>query len=263
MLFQIDQQICQSTKYMEVFLQHTHEKNLRNLSLFPTFIFYGLPGTGKTSAANLIYEDLKNRHNIDKYLLRFHDFSSSNFGESSKNIAEYFGKIKEEIHKNNSIAYIFADELDSFTTSRTSNHNDAISRILLTFNQCIDEVITSSLAYKIILVATSNNQKAIDPSVLRRFCFHINFDIRLTKELLGKFIYQLTKEKITDEILLEIYNIYKRKEFTLGEIKRICAINFIENITSKNTVNITPNLFENTLSAYELNHQQGKRNGNR
>lgn len=262
MLFHIDQQICKSTKYMEVMLQRTHEKDLRDLSLFPTFLFYGLPGTGKTSAANLIYEDLKKNHNIDKYLLRFHDFSSSNFGESSKNISQFFKKIKGEINTNDSIAYILADELDSFTTSRVSNHNDAVSRILLTFDQCIDELITSDLAHKIIIVATSNNHQAIDPSVLRRFCFHINFDITLTKEQLGEFISRLTKKSIKDEILLVIYNTYKEKKFTLGEIKRICAINFIECVISKNALDITPNLFEDTLSAYELNCQQGEINGN-
>lgn len=254
-LYCLDDKIEKLYKSCRVFLSSdsTEISNLSNLSIFPTFLFNGYPGTGKSSVASILYEKLKNEYNIDIARLNIDELISHNFGESSSNLRAYFHNKKEEIKDNKSFYFIIIDELDSFTINRHQNDNDSIKRILLTFNTIIDELVRSGEIYKFIIIATTNIKEVIDTSVLRRFYFKEDFNIELNENDFVKLLKELgglTGIGIEGS-LSEIFQIYKKKKYTLGELKSIYSKMYFNTMISKenNFINI------DDFSDYQTYHE--------
>jgi AAA ATPase central domain protein len=261
-IFGLNDKILKIEKYCEKFLKE-EEDNFRiikkKFSIIPTFLFYGLPGTGKTTIANEVYKKLKKNYNIDLYFLQIDELISYNFGESSKNMRNFFEKIRDEIEKNNSFAYIIIDELDSFTVNRYQNDNESIKRILLTFNSIIDNFFQQEEFNKIIIVATTNMEDSLDTSILRRFFFHENFNITLDKKEFFNFLNEINKilncfyfENIKDKL----FKIYQEKKFTLGELKTI----FIHLYMEEKKLDLK--IFTEKESFFEMNQRERKEEKN-
>lgn len=230
-LYGVDEILKLYSSYCELIVDNSGEMRdkFKQLSIIPTFLFYGLPSTGKTSVANQIYNELKRKHNIDYYSLRMDQITSYNFGESSKNLIEFFDNVKEDMKKNKSKAFIIIDEIDSFTINRYNCDNDSIRRILLTFNKIIDELIQSNDIYNMIIIGTTNVLESIDTATLRRFYFKQDFDYILAESQFKEYIDELceiTEFKCND--IKDFYSIYQNKHFTLGEIKRFFAEQFLK-----------------------------------
>lgn len=248
-------------KYCKLFLEANDEFELmrKELSIIPTFLFWGLPGTGKTTFAHEIYKELKKTYNIDLYLLNMESLLSYNFGESSKNLVEFFEKIENDISKNNSLAFVLIDEVDFFTLNRHQENADAIKRVLLTFNKIVDKLLFDNFINKIIIVGTTNLKDSLDVSVLRRFYFHENFDICLKQENLIELIERLSKivPKYRKTDVEELFEICSEKKYTLGEIKNILAQNYLKSKIS-NTSIMNIETFKKRESSYDiLNKQKG------
>lgn len=252
-IFGLDEIKSKVIQYCRVLMSNDEKLKIaqKRLSITPTFLFYGYPGTGKTTLANEIYEELKGDEingNIDKYILKIDEMLSSSFGESSKNLIDSFMKIKSEIEKNNSRAFIIVDELDFFTSNRFSNNNDSIVRVLLTFNQIIDSLIRENTIDKMIIVATTNIRENIDTSILRRFLFHQNFNITLEEREFRLYLDELCNiaeiEKIQN--VNQLYSLYKKKKYTLGEIKSIFSNIFMK-------IKINPNFNMNFQTILDCN----------
>lgn len=264
LLYGLDPKIDKIEKYCLKFLQNELDFDIakQKLSITPTFLFYGLPGTGKTTTANKIYKKLKKDFDINLYYLRIDDLISHNFGESSKNLINFFNKIEDELNENdNSYAFVIIDELDSFTVNRFQNDSESIKRILLTFNKIIDEMFMKGIINRTILIATTNMEESIDTSVLRRFFFYENFNMTLTKEEFCEFIEEIKKlsnifKKIEGEEKQRLYSIYREKKFTLGEIKTIFAHLYMENIVIDECTEINLEIFEQKESFYQLINKQ-------
>lgn len=254
-LYCLDDKIEKLYNSCRVFLNSDSTKisKLSQLSIFPTFLFNGYPGTGKSSVASILYEELKKKYNIDIARLNVDELISHNFGESSSNLRAYFQSKKEEIKNNNSYYFIIIDELDSFTINRHQNDNDSIKRILLTFNTIIDELVRSDEIYKFIIIATTNIKEIIDTSVLRRFYFKEDFNIELDENDFVKLLKELGDLTDIDieGSLSEIFQIYKQKKYTLGEVKSIYSKVYFNTMISKenNFINI------NDFSDYQTYHE--------
>ena len=110
-LYGLDSKIDKFYEYCRTFINDDSyvQKKIAELSILPTFLFHGYPGTGKSSAASLIYSKLKEEHNIDLKRLRIDELISFNFGESSKNLIKYFEEINSDIKKNKSHCLIIMD----------------------------------------------------------------------------------------------------------------------------------------------------------
>lgn len=266
-LFGLDKIKDKVIKYCKVLMSTDNKYEIikRRLSITPTFLFYGYPGTGKTSLANEVYEILKEDNeygNIDKYILKIDEMLSSNFGESSKNLISKFNEIRDEIKNNNSRAFIIIDEIDYFTNNRFENNNDSITRVLLSFNQIIDDLIRSGEIDRMIIIATTNIKQNIDTSILRRFFFHEDFNIILEKEKFSEYLnelFKITNIEISNDIG-ELYKIYTNKKFTLGELKKIFSRLYMDKQIG---IKFDENLIEiirNTVSYHEiiLKQQGGK-----
>ena len=239
-LYGLDTKIEIIYKYCKIFIELDKNKKrlhkFKELSIYPTFLFYGYPATGKSSVANLIYKKLKEEENIDIYKLNIDELLSSNFGESSHNLRDYFNQIKKDIKTNNSYAFIIMDEIDSFTINRSQNENESVKRVLLTFNTIIDELIQTDEIFKYIIISTTNLKESLDISILRRFYFKEDFNIVLNDKEFKKFIielYKLIDKEFSDKEYEEIYAIYTNKKYTLGEMKSIFSRYYIDNIIEK------------------------------
>lgn len=123
---------------------------------------------------------------------------SCEFGKSSNNLLNFFDNIAIETKENQSTAFILIDELDSFTVNRYREDCSAIKRVLITFNKLIDQIYTENYFEKEpIIIGTSNIKEDIDTSILRRFYFHENFNIKISEENLQELINRL---KLMDHI---------------------------------------------------------------
>lgn len=255
-LYGLDDKIEQLYKLCEVFLNsdETHIKKLSQLSIYPTFLFNGYPGTGKSSVASIIFERLKNEYNIDLNRLNIDELISHNFGESSSNLRSYFNNKKKEIEENNSYCFIIMDELDSFTVSRHQNDNDSIRRILLTFNTIIDELVRSNDIYRFIIIATTNIKEYIDTSILRRFYFQEGFNIEINESDFKILLAELaTLANVTVEgSLSDMFKNYKQKRMTLGELKSIFSKGYINNLINGGKSCICYNDFSEFKTFHEL-----------
>lgn len=256
-LYGLDNRIEEIYNYSKIFLELKEErlKKFKELSIYPTFLFYGYPATGKSTVSNIVYAKLKEEHNIDIYRLNIDELLSSNFGESSKKLREYFKSIEKEIEKHESHAFIIMDEIDSFTLNRSSNDNESIKRVLLTFNTIIDELIRTNKIFKYIIISTTNLKDSLDTSILRRFYFKEDFNIELDKKEFDKFLEHISKTidlKINDDEKDKLFDIYKNNHYTLGEVKSIFSRYYIDSIISKNDISILFKKFSEYQTFYKI-----------
>lgn len=168
-------------------------------------IFYGPTGTGKTMAAYCI------AHELDKplFIVNLSSIISSKLGETSRNLNYVFQVAQERD------AIIFLDELDFFAMTRDSiqDHGEA-RRALLSLLQILDLI-----PQDLIVIAATNLIESVDPSILRRFGFRLEFKIP-TKHDIEKFITQLKesyKLPITNRELPSIVRYFSKHSY--GDIR--------------------------------------------
>lgn len=265
LIFGLDNKISKIKKYCTEFLKNEGEFAIakEKLSITPTFLLYGLPGTGKTTIAYEIYQELRKEFNIDLKCLRIDDLISHNFGESSKNLIDFFKQIEVDIKENSSFAFVIIDELDSFTVNRFQNDSESIKRVLLTFNTVIDEMFINGTINNIVLIATTNMKESIDTSVLRRFFFHEDFNVTLNKNDFFEFVDEVKSvSPVFESIDLNgkemLYEIYKEKRFTLGEFKTIFAHLYMEIKSDADHEKLKLDVFSEKESFYEIITKQQK-----
>lgn len=256
-LYCLDEKLDLLYKYCKVFMEldEIEVSKFSKLSIYPTFIFDGFPGTGKSTAANIIYQNLRRNYNIDIARLNVDELISHNFGESSSNLREYFKNKSNEIKENNSHCFIVMDEVDSFTLNRRKNDNESVKRILLTFNTIIDELIRSKEIYRYIIIATTNVKESIDTSILRRFFFKEDFNIELDEKIFRHFLMDLSdliEIKIEDCSFNEIFELYKQKKYTLGEVKSIFSRLYLDNLVTGKMEKVSRKCFSEYRTFYEI-----------
>lgn len=169
---------------------------IQNGTEMSKFLFYGVPGSGKTESANQIARLL------DREILyvRLEELVDSRLGETSKNVVKLFDEIN---HLNYNRVLIIFDELDSLVLNRTgSNDLREMGRVTSTFIRELD-----SLSSRFCIIATTNLIDSFDKAVIRRFDATVSFDRYTKADLID----------IADE-LLSIYlkkSIHSRQDLRL------------------------------------------------
>ncbi|MHC5305760.1 AAA family ATPase [Bartonella sp. LJL80] len=135
-----------------------------------SFLFVGLPGTGKSAFARHLAERL----GMDVMHQRASDLLNMYVGESEKNIARAFQKAAE------SNQFLIIDEADSLLYNR----QDATRSWEVTQ---VNEMLTWMESHPLPFAATTNFSDRLDPAVFRRFLFKVKFEAMTSTQIAMAF----------------------------------------------------------------------------
>lgn len=155
-----------------------HREYLREIGLHDIgkLLFVGPPGTGKTSVARALSEQLS----IPFVEVKLSMITDQYLGETAKNIDRVF-----LLAKKLNPCILFIDELDFVAKARTSDENAAIKRAVNTLLKAIDEV--SLVEHGVLLIAATNHPRMLDSAAWRRFDEIVHFplpDLEMRKDIL-------------------------------------------------------------------------------
>ena len=180
------------------------------------FLFYGVPGTGKTESAFQIARLL----NRDILFVNLEQLIDSRLGESAKNVLKLFDEINHLIY--NRVIVVF-DELDALVLNR-DNNNDLreMSRVTSSFIRSLDQ-----MSSQIVIIATTNIIDQFDKAILRRFDSVISFDryskqdlIDVADEILSSAVSKYSNTRKDVRLFNKILNIIPSIPYP-GEMKQI------------------------------------------
>ncbi len=148
-------------------------KAVLNKSGLSKFLFYGVPGSGKTESSFQIARLL----NRDILYVSAEQLIDSRLGETAKNVALLFDEIG---HLPYSKVVVLFDEIDSLALDRI-NKNDLreMGRVTSAFLKGLD-----TLNENIIIIATTNLYQNLDKAMIRRFDATVSFDRYLKDDLI-------------------------------------------------------------------------------
>jgi SpoVK/Ycf46/Vps4 family AAA+-type ATPase len=129
-------------------------------------LFVGPPGTGKTSVARALSEQLS----IPFVEVKLSMITDQYLGETAKNIDRVF-----LLAKKLNPCILFIDELDFVAKARTSDENAAIKRAVNTLLKAIDEI--SLVEHGVLLIAATNHPRMLDSAAWRRFDEIVHFPL--------------------------------------------------------------------------------------
>lgn len=209
------------------------EDNIYNINAPRGLIFYGLPGTGKTTIA----KSLAKKANIPIFVISYGDISSKWVGESEKNIDKLF---KSAIAMSPSMLVI--DEIDSFAPNRKTNGQDYNIKFVNQLLTSLDEAFKKN----VIVIGTTNSIDRIDSAIIRPGRIDNHLEIKLpNKNLLkeiSKFYIKKYNLNFSNDLNIDkivsylsgfsqsaIYNLFgKIREIAIRENKKIININDFE-----------------------------------
>ena len=143
-----------------------HRDYLANIGLreIGKLLFVGPPGTGKTSTAQALAQDM----DLPFVEVKLSMITSQYLGETAKNVDKTF-----EVAKRLSPCILFIDEFDFVAKTRRSDEHAALKRAVNTLLKSIDNI--SLIEDDVLLIGATNHPDQLDDAAWRRFDEIINF----------------------------------------------------------------------------------------
>lgn len=169
-------------------------------------LFCGLPGTGKTMAAEVIAQTLQ----LDLYRIDLSQVVSKYIGETEKNLDRIFTAAA------NSNAILLFDEADALFGKR-SEVQDAHDRYA---NIEIGYLLQKMEAYEGLAILTTNSRSSLDDAFVRRLQFIIEFPLPDAAER-SQIWRQVFPDQLPQSSDLEFEDLAQRHELTGASIRNI------------------------------------------
>lgn len=200
------QELCNQSKYRHIVYGDWGFGRKLSLGKGLNVLFCGLPGTGKTMAAEVIANELQ----LDLYKIDLSQIVSKYIGETEKNLDRIFTAAA------NSNAILLFDEADALFGKR-SEVQDAHDRYA---NIEIGYLLQKMEEYEGIAILTTNLRSSLDDAFVRRLRFMIEFPLPDERDR-----YQIWQQVWTDaaplapDVNLEV--LAQQLEITGAEIRNI------------------------------------------
>ncbi|XP_022716163.1 cell division cycle protein 48 homolog isoform X6 [Durio zibethinus] len=153
-------------------------------------LFEGPPGTGKTSCARVI----ANQVGVPLLYVPLEIVMSKYYGESERLLGQVFS-LADQLPDG---AIIFLDEVDSFATARDGEIHETTRRILSVLLRQIDGFEQDK---KVVVIAATNRKQDLDPALISRFDSMIVFglpDEQNRLEIAAQYAKHLTESELAE-----------------------------------------------------------------
>ena len=175
-----------------------HREYLANIGLreIGKLLFVGPPGTGKTSTAQALAQDM----DLPFVEVKLSMITSQYLGETAKNVDKTF-----EVAKRLSPCILFIDEFDFVAKTRRSDEHAALKRAVNTLLKSIDNV--SLIEDDVLLIGATNHPDQLDDAAWRRFDEIINFpkpDSSMRADILSVITQQMDIDEFDPHLVAEV-----------------------------------------------------------
>ena len=168
-------------------------------------LMHGAPGTGKTEFVKYLGKELDRK----VLVMKGSDILSKWVGGTEENIAAAFRRAESE-H-----AILFFDEIDGLVNNRENAHASwEVSQV--------NELLQQMENFDGVMIAATNFNKNLDPAIMRRFTFKLEFDY-LTDEGKRIFFERMFNSKLTDEEFSELKAL---RNLSPGDFRTVRQENF-------------------------------------
>ncbi|XWK90960.1 MAG: ATP-binding protein [Phormidium sp.] len=233
--------------------QHTIDK-FSLYDLAPSVLLYGPPNTGKTSLCHLLFDQIKREvtNEINFYTVDVGRMLDPALGQSSRNLEQIFQDLKTLCSDDSSV-FLLLDELDAFCMSRSrAQEHDGVRRAMTTLMLELDKLHPST-TNRLLVFGITNVPELVDTAVVRRFSLKYYVDAKLSWnefKVYLDYLNQPLKYNPQEEELNKLYEIYKDRELTTGDIKGFYKVLMVDVVCNDNVSvkNRLINLFEEGFS---------------